>query len=215
MTTLQRCASIWLALLMAFVPSAQAMTWLRAPDFDRDVITAATRSFRGTVVKVQSRAIRIPGTTRRIPYTRVRIRAERGYHGVHDRQMVTLRLPGGVIPRTTRGMAIAGVATFRVGEEVAVFINDFETIHRLLGSSFGEIGVRRIERLADRAIVSMPGGAVSLDEFDRRVTAIHPDPRERHRPPGEGPWRRLFIEFLQGIEQAAPPRDATYSSENP
>jgi hypothetical protein len=111
-------------------------------------------------------------------------------------QTLTLRQPGGELGRV--GMRVAGVARFRVGEEILIFAAAAGPVHVPVGMCQGKFELRRDRAGVLRARRDLSGAGLVRFAPDGRMLLDH-----RHAPEAERPLADLLGEVRAALRGGA------------
>lgn len=142
--------------LLFLSPAAWATTLLRAgvPELTR----VSDAIVRGRVLEQKSHWT---GDGRQI-VTDVQIQVDQALKGAPG-QWVTVRQPGGQVGDI--GQRVSGLATFRTGEEVVVFLQKRGPVHVVAGLAQGKF---HLDRLQDGSVRATPDSTAGAEVIDPR-----------------------------------------------
>lgn len=124
--------------LLGLSSQSQALSFDNSPTFE-EVAQLSTLAFRGEVVAVRHELITTPRRSV-VPYTVYTLVVLRAYRGTTDTSTVNIFQYGGPVG-TDEWETLAGLASLRLGDQVAVFSND--SYQFISGTLFGDLGLRR------------------------------------------------------------------------
>jgi hypothetical protein len=174
--------------VLALAAVAQATTLLRA-----DVPTLTDHADVIVQGRVLSRASHWTPDHRRI-VTDVRIQVEEALKGEPAREL-TIRQPGGVVGGI--GQRVSGLASFREGEEVLVFLERSGPVHRVAGMAQGKYSLERSASGAIQAVPAPLGDAQVVDPASRAPLSLARSPVA---------LKTLKAQIAQALKRKAPAR---------